>query len=167
MARPTSYSDEVLNKTKDYVTSCQDVEVQIISGESAKFTAYKQKLTVKLPTIEGLAGFLGIHKDTIYEWEKIHSEFSDVINILRSNQARELINKGLSGDYNPIIAKLLLMKHGYTDKVENEHSGSVAWDVTLNINAGSKNQLHKALGAGISEADTGLNGSVHHNGSGH
>lgn len=125
MARPTEYNDQIPERAKKYLESCQDKEEQVISGESEKFTAYKQKLRVSLPTIEGLAVYLDIHKDTIYEWEKIHPEFSDVTDILRAAQSKELINKGLSGDYNPIIAKLLLMKHGYTDKSEQTINGSV------------------------------------------
>lgn len=120
MARPIEYTDHVCQKAKDYLAQCKDEEEQIISGESEKFTSYKNKLKVNLPTIEGLAVYLGIHKDTVYDWETKYPEFSDVINVLRGNQSKELINKGLSGDYNPIIAKLLLMKHGYTDKSEVE-----------------------------------------------
>lgn len=118
--RPTIYSEDILNRTREYIDKCEDEMRTIVAGESDKFTTYKEKLTVNLPTIDGLAVHLGIHKDTIYEWEKIHGEFSDLINILRGKQAKELINKGLSGDYNPIIAKLLLMKHGYKDSVEVE-----------------------------------------------
>lgn len=116
--RPIEYTDKFPAKALEYLESCEDKEEQIVSGESEKFTAFKQKLRVNLPTIEGLAVYLGIHKDTVYEWEKTYPEFSDVISVLRGKQSKELINKGLSGDYNPIIAKLLLMKHGYADKQE-------------------------------------------------
>jgi len=39
--RPTKYSDTYVKKTKDYVDSCNDELVQIVSGESEKFTAFK------------------------------------------------------------------------------------------------------------------------------
>lgn len=120
MARPIEYNSAILKRVEDYLDQCQDREEDVVTGESEKFTAYKKKLRVNLPTIEGLAVYIGIHKDTVYEWEKTYPEFSDVIHVLRGNQSRELINKGLSGDYNPVIAKLLLMKHGYTDKQEIE-----------------------------------------------
>jgi len=116
--RPTKYSDTYVKKTKDYVDSCNDELVQIVSGESEKFTAFKEKVRVNLPTIEGLAIYLKLHKDTIYEWEKKYKPFSDVINILRAKQVERLINNGLSGDYNPIIAKVLLSKQGYSEKTE-------------------------------------------------
>ena len=116
--RPTKYSDSYVKKTKEYVDSCNDELVQVVSGESEKFTAFKEKVRVNLPTIEGLAIYLKLHKDTIYEWEKKYKQFSDVINILRAKQVERLINNGLSGDYNPIIAKVLLSKQGYSEKTE-------------------------------------------------
>ena len=116
--RPTKYSDSYVKKTKEYVDSCNDELVQVVSGESEKFTAFKEKVRVNLPTIEGLAIYLKLHKDTIYEWEKKYKPFSDVINILRAKQVERLINNGLSGDYNPIIAKVLLSKQGYSEKTE-------------------------------------------------
>lgn len=127
--RPIQYTEAIVTNGWVYVNSCEDEVRSVVSGESEKFTAYKEKLKVNLPTIEGLAVYLGIHKDTVYDWEKKYPEFSDVTNALRGKQAKELINKGLSGDYNPIIAKLLLMKHGYTDKSEIDQTvkGSITF----------------------------------------
>lgn len=121
--RPTDYSEEVLKKTQEYLDLCVDTVKKVVSGESEKFTAYKEKVTVKIPTIEGLSIYLKCHKDTIFEWDKIHQEFSDLLNVLRATQADRLINNGLSGDYNPMIAKLILHKHGYRESQEIEYSG--------------------------------------------
>ena|SRR5690348_9535389 len=121
--RPTDCNDQILQATKQYLDSCIDEQRQVVVGESEKFTSYKEKTIVNLPTIEGLARHLGIHKDTVYEWEKIHPEFSDLVNALRNEQAARLINMGLSGDYNPMVAKLILGKHGYADKTETELTG--------------------------------------------
>ena len=38
--------------------------------------------------------------------------------MLRAKQCVKLLNSGLSGDYNPFIAKALLSKHGYKDGSE-------------------------------------------------
>ena len=122
LGRPTIYNQDIVNNAKAYLESCEDEVIQIVTGESEKgFTAYKEKVRVKLPSIEGLAYYLKIHKDTIYAWEREHEDFSDVINILRMKQAERLINNGLSGDYNAYIAKALLAKHGYIDSSEIKH----------------------------------------------
>jgi hypothetical protein len=121
MARPIEYNEEIITKTKTYIDSCEDEVTQVVSGESDKFTTFKEKIRVKLPSIEGLAYYLKIHKDTIYDWEEKYPQFSDVINDLRAKQADRLINNGLSGDYNAYIAKALLAKHGYVDRQEIKH----------------------------------------------
>ncbi len=118
VGRPTSYNDEIPGRVQEYLSLCVDETKDVISGESEKFTSYKQKTIVKLPTIEGLAVYIGVHKDTINEWSKTHPEFSVVIHTLKAMQAERLINMGLSGDYNPVIAKVLLSKHGYADRTE-------------------------------------------------
>lgn len=115
MSRPTDYNPEILQKAKDYLAKAIDDEYTVGDKERPIY-----KIRVKLPSIEGCAVFLGIHKDTIYEWEKIHPEFSDVIEALRATQAERLINEGLAGTYNPTISKLLLAKHGYVEKSEHE-----------------------------------------------
>lgn len=129
--RPIEYDQEIIQKAQAYIDSCTDEMQQLVSGESEKFTKYENRLKVKLPTIEGLALYLGIHRDTIYSWEKTYQDFSDIIGNLRAKQAESLINNGLSGAYNSTIAKVLLAKHGYKDAQEidqkTEHSGTVGF----------------------------------------
>ena len=121
--RPTDYSPEILEKTIEYLELSEDKEEQQLSGLSAKRTElYKTHFKVNLPTIEGLAYYLKVNRDTIYEWCKVHKEFSDIIEDLKAKQAQELISKGLSGDYNPTIAKVLLSKHGYREGFEEDHT---------------------------------------------
>lgn len=114
MARPTIYNEDILKKAQEYLNSCEDEEIEQEKKEG--WITYKTK--AKLPTIEGMAGYLGINKDTIYEWCKVHEEFSDLIESLRNEQADKLINNGLSGSYNSTIAKVLLTKHGYREGLE-------------------------------------------------
>jgi len=118
VGRPSEYSTDILDKVVKYIESCVDEEREVMNAD--KLTT---KLDVNLPTIEGLAVYLGISRDTIYDWETKYSEFSDIIEILRAEQAKRLANKGLSGDYNPTIAKLMMMKHGYREKQDITSDG--------------------------------------------
>jgi hypothetical protein len=126
--RPTDYDEEILSQSREYLNACED-EVKILTSTINDKQTVIQKLKVNLPTIEGLARYLKIHRDTLYEWKKIHKEFSDIIEELQQKQAERLLSNGLSGDYNPTIAKVLLTKHGYTDRQEidqkTQHSGEV------------------------------------------
>lgn len=111
MARPTIYNEQILVDTQAYLDKCVDFPADRETGVPKK---------VNLPTIEGLAYHLGIHKDTIYEWRKEKPEFSELIDKLLHKQADSLISNGLSGEYNPTIAKVLLTKHGYREGIETD-----------------------------------------------
>lgn len=116
--RPTEYNEHILTEAWNYVQ-------QFCNDEYKKDVLTK----VNLPTIEGLALYLEISRSTLYLWQKEHSEFSDIIETLQQKQVQVLINNTLLGAYNPTIAKVLLTKHGYTDKQEidqkTEHSGGI------------------------------------------
>ena len=92
--RPTTYSEDIVRLTQEYIET-----------------------TENLPTIQELATKLGVNQDTLFEWAKVHKEFSESLNNLKNVQATELINKGLKNQYNPTIAKLILSaNHGMREK---------------------------------------------------
>lgn len=99
--RPTSYSEEILEKARNYADN------------------YKEHGDV-VPSVAGLAVHLGISRETIYDWSSQESkkEFSDIVKGVMSRQELELMSGGLSGKFNPTIAKLMMTKHGYSDKQE-------------------------------------------------
>lgn len=119
---PTLYDDKYIVSVEEYLKSCRDVITKELVGLSKKGTElYKDKLIVNLPTIEGFAVYIGVHKDTIYEWRKTHKEFSDSLGKILAEQQKRLLNNGLSGDYNSTIAKLVLSSnHGMSEKVNSD-----------------------------------------------
>lgn len=110
--RPTKLTKEIITLSQEYIDNSKD-EYEV-KGDNKPFIVWD----VKLPTIEGLANYLNVNRDSLYEWEKESEEYSDILTRVRNAQAERLINKGLAGQYNPVIAKLLLTKHGYSDKSE-------------------------------------------------
>ena len=107
MGRPSKYTPEILEKAKAYVDggylACGDV----------------------IPQMAGLSIELSISRETIYDWcdDPEKKEFSDIVARCLRAQERKLLNGSLTGDLNPTIAKLLLTKHGYSERVQNEHTG--------------------------------------------
>lgn len=96
MARPQEYNQSYTDKAKEYLDT----------------------IGKNLPSIEGLAVFLEIHRSTVYDWKSKFPEFSDILEKLLAVQADSLMNNGLNGKWNSTISKLILTKHGYSDKQE-------------------------------------------------
>ena len=93
--------------------SCIDTEVNIGTYEKPQW-----KTVVKIPTIGGLALAINCARSTLYDWAAKYPEFSYIMEQLGANQENGLINKGLSGDYNPTISKVILTKHGYREGLD-------------------------------------------------
>ena len=77
-----------------------------------------------VPTVAGMACEIGVSRDTCYEWAKHDDkEFSDILMKIAQTQERQLVKGGLMGDFNAPISKMMLTKHGYSDKLEQEIAG--------------------------------------------
>ncbi len=118
MARPTIYSEEYIKKSQEYLKTCVDEIEEYHKTRGEKSDSYDRIVRVRIPTIEGLALYIGISRSTLYLWRDEQKEFSDIIDELQEMQADRLLNNGLSGDYNQTIAKVLLTKHGYREGIE-------------------------------------------------
>ena len=123
--RPRGYNDEIIPLTYEYLESCNDEEIQRVtqSNEKKGYDMYEYKLQVKLPSIAGLAEFLDVGRQTIYDWKEKYPEFSYVLEKILIKQENNLISKGLSGEYAGPVAKMMMTKHGYKDAVKSEHTG--------------------------------------------
>jgi hypothetical protein len=79
-----------------------------------------------IPSIAGLACVLGITRETCHAWARdpAKEDFSDILKQLAQAQERKLLSGGLSGNFNPTISKLVLARHGYSDRVETDHTSS-------------------------------------------
>jgi len=118
--RPIEYSAEVNKKAKKYLQDCIDEEYDYNKTVGSASNSYEKRVRVNLPSIEGLAVYLQVARSTIYLWEKDYQEFSDTLEEIRAKQAKVVMEKGLSGDYNPTIAKLILSNnHGYKERSDN------------------------------------------------
>jgi hypothetical protein len=73
-----------------------------------------------IPSLSGLACYLGVCNKTIFNYSKQNDDFLHITTMVMTMQENRLINGGLAGEFNPTITKLLLSKHGYHDKVQNE-----------------------------------------------
>ena len=138
---PTKYRPIFIEKVDEYleqsVDTYEDVVAQHGINNDKSFEKIEPKLKVELPTMEGFVSFLNkyikteeFQKDnpnygplgvrSLLDWRK-HKEFSLSLDRIVEAQKKVLLNKGLSGEYNPTIAKLILSaNHGMSEKTETD-----------------------------------------------
>lgn len=73
-----------------------------------------------IPSGEGLALHLGVSRKTLFNWRDRYDEFAVVMEHMNCKQAMTCLNKGLGGQFNPVITKQVLARHGYHDKVDSD-----------------------------------------------
>ena len=108
MGRPSKYTPELLEAAWAYVNGgwleCGD----------------------RIPSVAGMACEINITRELAHLWVKDENkpEFFNIMKALAQKQERTLTNHGLDGTYNGMITKLILTKHNYSDKIEQDNTSS-------------------------------------------
>ena len=98
--RPTKYTPELLAKANKYLSV----------------------YTRLIPSHQDLALYLGIADATLYRWADEKPEFKEILSRVKQTQFAVAMDGGLSNDMNASIVKLLMGKHGLSDKMDNTSS---------------------------------------------
>lgn len=106
MARPTKYTPRIQQAADEYVDGgfLEDGDI--------------------VPSRAGLGLSLNLSRNTLTNWEQEHPAFLSTLERLSWLQERLSLNGGLRGDMNSTIVKLLLANHGYSDRVDQNHTSS-------------------------------------------
>ena len=104
--RPTKYTKELLANCYEYIEQWRTLGDMI-------------------PSQIALQEYIGISNACLSDWrnDPEKEEFSSILEKINRLQQRELLNNGLSGDFNSNITKLALGKHGYHDKQDQNVGG--------------------------------------------
>jgi hypothetical protein len=114
--RPTDYTPKIVKAAWDYAKGGW-----ITAGD-------------KVPSVAGLACEIGVRRETCHAWAREDDkEFSHILMVIAEKQERELLNNGLSGDFNYSITKMMLSKHGYSDATKQELSGPSGGAIPIEI----------------------------------
>lgn len=104
VGRPTKYNAEMQAQADAYVLRWAEVDA--------------------VPSRVGLCCWLGISKQTSFTWEKDYPQFLATLQAVEALQEHTAMNKGITGEFNSTIVKLVLANHGYSDKVQQDSVSS-------------------------------------------
>ncbi len=95
----------------------------IVKAEEYLYGGYESVGEV-IPSIAGLACYTKKSRGNIYAYGEQSEEFKDILEGILRLQESKLLNSGLTGAFNSTITKLILTKHGYSEKQEIDHSST-------------------------------------------
>lgn len=106
-----------------------------------------------IPSIEGLAVYLGVSRTTVDNWQKEENkaDFCEAVARLLTLQAKIMLNRGLEGKFNSTVTKLLLNPHGYIEKSDITSGGD-----KLNLSEGLMAAIDKAYGEKETDTQPGI-----------
>lgn len=116
------------------------METENLGGRPSEYTqkiydialAYLDNFNTKhnhrIPSVVGLCKILKQGSSTLYNWANsehhlYHEEFSYIMGMIKDYQHFELVDQGLGKKFDSSVARLILYKHGYSEKKETELSG--------------------------------------------
>lgn len=138
--RPCEYKEEYIGKVDEYLSQCVDGHKEVFKtrqmtdedGKIKEVITNESVKKVSLPTIEWFALFIGVAKSSLYEWVNDNDKFSNALDKIMIEQKRRLLEEGLSGNYNPTIAKLVLSaNHGMKETTVQENTWKDWWPIQL------------------------------------
>lgn len=125
MARPTKYDPTFCKQIVEFFAREPWTEHErTITRRDGSTVEETYRLPAELPTLATFACEIGVHRDTLNEWERQHPEFSDAVKRAKEHQERILVSNGLcglyAGPFGIFTAKNVL---GWRDKSSQEISG--------------------------------------------
>lgn len=117
MGAPTKLTPELVERAEQYVIDGFTDEGEMV------------------PSIAGLACYLGISKNSVYKYGELDSDFLNTLEAIEVKQEKLLVNNGLAGKYNSTITKLMMSNHGYKESNKTELTGKdgQALDMSLKV----------------------------------
>ena len=124
--RPTMYDPKYCEEITEYFNVEPYKEVERFNEKTEK--VYFVKEANDLPTMAGFATQIGVSKQTLYNWGRVHPDFFDSLTRAIGMCERMLVTNTLNGLFNPHFA--VFVAKNYTDmrdvkdlnvNIEHEH----------------------------------------------
>lgn len=122
MGRPTDYDPKYVDEIIDYF-SVQPLKRKLVAeyeGKDGKpIPIYSDPEPTSFPSLAGFAAKIGVHRDTLHEWQKKHKEFDEAVKLAKEYQEHWLLENGLRDRINASFGIFALKNIcGYRDKPE-------------------------------------------------
>lgn len=112
--RPTKYKKEYCEQLIDY-----------FSIKPFELDKHKRKVPNPQPNLFGFAALIGVSRDTIHEWTKVHKEFSDAMSKAKDLQANFVLTNALLGLTNSTFSQFMMKNvTDWRDKKEVDHTST-------------------------------------------
>ena len=131
--QPTLYTEDMPKRMLSFFKDWPEyrcVKKQVASG--GRKVEIEETTPNTPPTLNKFAISIGVHRNTLKNWSLEHPEFLCAYEICRAIQEEFTSDKGLLGEYNQGITKLMLVNHtSIQDKVVHEvKAGGISLNVT-------------------------------------
>jgi hypothetical protein len=107
------------DKVKRPVGRPSELAETLVKAKEYLFGGYELVGEV-IPSVAGLSCYTGKPRHRLREYGTLDEEFRATLDAISSLQESRALNKGLTGEFNATITKLILANHGYSDKVETD-----------------------------------------------
>ena len=121
--RPSGYDYEKMEKlVETYLAENAEDTYKEVKDSNGK--VIKTILKAKIPSIKRFSQFCGIPRTTLNDWAVAYKDFSELLDRIKKEQEARLVEKGLTGEYNPVMAKFILSaRHEYREKTDTTSNG--------------------------------------------
>lgn len=118
--RPTKYKPEYVQEFIDYFS---EAPYKVVNN---------MKIANDFRTIASFARKIGVNKDTLHEWRKVHPEFSDAYKLAEQYQEEYLSTNGTLGLINPAFS-IFTAKNVINWRDKKEISGDAEKPLTIKV----------------------------------
>ena len=132
---PTKYKPEYCQQIIDFFNKkpYEPIMIKAKDGEGEVVATDKNGRALfnpcSLPTKEGFAISIGIHRETLINWSKKHTEFFDAIKKAEDYQKDILIQNGLIGNYDKTFA--IFVAKNVTDMNDKQTVDNISSDGSM------------------------------------
>ena len=92
LGRPTKYDPKYCDEIIEYFND--DAYRECVDANGKEYL-----MPNKFNTLAAWCASIGIHRDTMHEWSKVHPEFSDSLKKAKALQEAQLVTGAMSGAY--------------------------------------------------------------------